>query len=204
MTQHAAFDLGNVILEVDMNPFWQLVSELGVDEEDMHRFIRLVQRPEFCGLVDMQDLLEDEFEPYEADMLMKAWCDGLKPNQQMVNFLSSLRHEGFKIAFLSNIGLTHLNYIRENCLEMMSMAQVQHMSCEVGVAKPNLLYYQSFLMQHDDFAGCVYLDDRQENVVMGAKCKFDSIRFDLNEYKKLPPSVLKKELTRIRERLLRS
>ena len=204
MTQHAAFDLGNVILECDMSHFWQLSAEIGVNQQDMERYIRLFERSEFCGLVDIHDIIEDEFDGVESEELINAWSAGLKPNEQMINFLLSLKHEGFKIAFLSNIGSEHLRYIRNNFPEMMSLATIQHMSCEVGVAKPSYLYYQSFLMQNDDFSGCVYLDDIKENVITGTKFKFNSIQFKLNKYKNQPPSVLKKKLDQIKDLLLRS
>jgi len=204
MTQHVALDLGNVILEFDMSHFWQLSSEIGVNQEDMERYIRLFERSDFCGLVEIRDVIEDEFDGAEAEELISAWSAGIKLNEQMMNFLLSIKHEGFKIAYLSNIGFEHLRYIRKNFTEMMSLAAIQHMSCEVGVAKPSCLYYQSFLMQNDDFSGCVYLEDRKENVIAATKCKFDSILFDLKKYNKQPPSVLKKELDRIKDRLLRS
>lgn len=201
---HVAFDLGNVLIEVDMTPFWKTVGDLGIRTEDMERLLKLYERNEFCGNIDMYDVFLDELDNEdEAKALLDSWCVGCKPDDQMFNFVSSLRHEGFKIAFLSNIGNTHGEYLRKTFPDFMSFASVQHMSYEVGAAKPCKLYYQSFLMQNEDFAGCTYLDDLHENVKAGATCKFDSLHFDLKLLKAQKPSVLKQELNRIKERLLR-
>jgi FMN phosphatase YigB (HAD superfamily) len=201
---HIAFDLGNVLVNVDMQPFWKAVDHLGVRKDDVERLLKLYDRIDCCGNVNMIDVFTDELDDeLEANYLFEAWCSGVYPDDQMCNFLASLSSEGFKIAYLSNIGTAHLNHLRSKYSDFMDCASVPHMSCEVGVAKPAILFYQSFLMQNDEFAGCTYLDDLQSNLQVASKCKFDSIYFNLNELKTQKPSVLKRELIRIKERLLR-
>ena len=202
--QFIAFDLGNVLIDVDLQPFWSAVDDIQCVREDVEDLLRLYERPEFCGDVDMLDVFRDALNnTEEAQYLTDSWCKGLKPDEQMFNFISSLKSEGVKIAYLSNIGSRHLSFMRNRYPEFMKCASVEHMSCEVGAAKPSLIYYQSFLLQHDDFKGCTYLDDRMENVLMGSKCKFNSVHFDLEALKKEKPSVLKNEINKIKERMLR-
>ncbi len=201
---HIAFDLGNVLVDVDLKPFWKTVDDLHIIKSDMEHLLKLYERNDFCGNIDMYDVFKDELESEEeAKALIDAWCAGCKPNEQMVNFVNNLHHEGCKIAYLSNIGNTHGDYLRKQFPEFMNYASVQHFSYEVGVAKPCKLYYQSFLMEHDDFAGCTYLDDRQENIKTGTLCKFDSVYFNLEQLMNQKPSVLKQKLNSVRERLLR-
>lgn len=192
-------------MDVDFELFWSAVAEVGVYRDGMQELIDFYEKSVMSGLINYPDIFNREFSNLrlsDIDFINKAWCKIIKPNDQMVNFVQCLKHEGFKIAFLSNIGATHLKTLRAHG-RLMDLADVQHMSCEVGVIKPSLLYFQSFLMQHDDFAGCMYLDDRPENIVAASKCKFDSIKFELDSFKSKPPSVLKKELNKIRDRLLR-
>lgn len=200
--QFVAFDLGNVLVDVDFEPFWKVADEF---HHDTRSVIDFYEKAEMSGLVDYHDVFIKELNATyeEANYLIDAWNQTITVNDQMCNFVRCLKHEGFKIAFLSNIGSTHKIFLRARGRPLMDLADIQHMSCEVGVVKPSILYYQSFLMQHDDFAGCMYLDDRPENIIAASKCKFDSIKFELDSFKDKPPSVLKKELIKIRERLLR-
>lgn len=204
--QYVAFDLGNVLIDVDFEPFWIAAEEVGIDRYDIQDVVDFYQNSEMCGLVNYSDIFRREFpnlEPHNLDLIIEGWNGSIHVNDQMCNFVECLKHEGFKIAYLSNMGPTHKNFLRARESRFMNLADVQHISCEVGVIKPSMLYFQSFLMQHDDFAGCMFLDDRPENIIAASKCKFDSLRFELDSFKDKPPSVLKKELNNIRDRLLR-
>lgn len=202
--QHIAFDLGNVLVEVDMRPFFKAVKDLGIHKKDIDRLINLYERSVLCGNIDLYDIFVDELgDESEAQHLIDAWCSGCRPNDRMSNFVCMLKHEGFKIAYLSNISSQHLNYLSSKFPDFMSYAAVSHMSCEVGAAKPSKLFYQSFLMQNEDFSGCTYLDDKQENLKSSTNFKFDSINFNLKKLTSEKPSVLKVELNSIKERLLR-
>jgi FMN phosphatase YigB (HAD superfamily) len=117
----------------------------------------------------------------------------------MFNFISNLHEDGFKIALLSNIGSAHAEKLESDYPELFNKIYYKHYSFECGMAKPSKLFFQSFLLQNEDFAGCVYLDDKIENIKMGSSCKFSGILFDLDKFNsKLD---LKKELDRIRKRL---
>jgi FMN phosphatase YigB (HAD superfamily) len=194
--QHIALDLGNVVFNLDFKDFWQIIAELEVNVQDMEHYIRIIEKQEFCGLATFRDLMEDEFSASSAEMLLQAWNDSLKENKTMTNFLKSLKDDGVHIAFLSNMGINEVEYARYTFPHIFSLADEQHISCEVGVAKPGSLFFQSFLLQHDDYSGCLYLDDRIENIKTGTKCKFNSYQFDLNNFNSIP--VLKKELDKIK------
>jgi len=201
--QHIAFDLGNVLLDLDWAPFYHVLDELNISHEEMNSFMKFHNRSDFCGLITLKQAFEESFDQTEVDLLIEGWNAIIRPHDQMVNFVKQLKYEGVKVAFLSNMGFDHLNLLRKDFPDFMNLADVQHMSCEVGAAKPSIIYYQSFLLEHEDFAGCLYLDDLYENVIMGSKVKFESMQFDLNNFKNKPPSLLKKELTKIQDRMLK-
>ena len=59
--------------------------------------------------------------------------------------------------------------------------------------------------EFDDSGGHTILvaDDLEDNVKMASKANFDAIQFDLDDYRNEQPSILKKKLNEINDRLLR-
>ena len=210
--KYIAFDLGNVIFDFDEGPFYDEVESVGINTCNLSLYMKTIYKSEFCG-VELKDLLKFRLKDYFrisgchlgvgiVDRLLKKWREGLTPNHNMVSFLKSFGDD-VNIAFLSNIGWEHLRYIEEIYPELMSLAKHKHMSCEVGVAKPGILFFQSFLLQRPEYSNCIYLDDREENVIAAIKCGFNSIQFSLDDYKN-DEQALNNRLTDIELKLLRS
>ena len=202
--QRVAFDLGNVLIDLHWDGFWETIKPMFSMQEraEIKYILEKESHIDFCGLTVLSDVLEKRYGKEVGQAVTDAWNKIVKPNNQMVNFVNKLKSEGFKVAFLSNMGFDHLNYLNKEYPDFMKLADVKHMSCEVGAAKPSLLYYQSFLMSNEDFSGCLYLDDLKDNLKMGSKVRFDSMHFDLNDYNKDKPSDLKKQLDKIHDKLL--
>ena len=55
------------------------------------------------------------------------------------------------------------------------------MSYEVGARKPSKLYYQSFLLDHPEYKGCLYVDDLPQNLAVGRYYGFRSFEYNLEE-----------------------
>lgn len=205
--KYIAFDLGNVIFDFDEGPFYDEAENVGINIYSFSLYMKTIYKSEFCG-VELKDLLKfrlkDYFNSKEiTERLLKKWREGLTPNHNMVSFLKSLSLcNDVNIAFLSNIGWEHLRYIEEIYPNLMSLAKHKHISCEVGVAKPGILFFQSFLLQHHEYSNCIYLDDREENIIAASKCGFNSIQFSLDDYKN-DEQALNNRLTDIELKLLR-
>jgi len=204
--QHIAFDIGNVLIHVNFNKFYDVMQSHGLTEEEISEFINDLEYSCHMGMLTLCQALRVRFPEIFANGKMKkhwgeileAWNDSLTENDIMMNFVTNLKDEGVKVALLSNMGLDHINFIRSNCNEVINKC-IQHFSFEVGSAKPQMLYYQSFLLSNEDFAGCVFLDDRKENIIAAAKQKFDAVHFDLDLLKR--PSDIKNALYKIKERI---
>lgn len=197
---HVVFDIGNVIAEVKLEHFTAKLKEYILPEHDPMFFLENLQAMQDVGLSTVQKALHahhDIKDPETVQLLLKAWNDTVIPNDMMLNFMDNLRNEGVKIALLSNMGLEHASYLRKISPRMFKNV-VEHMSYEVGARKPSKLYYQSFLMDHDEFTGAVYLDDKDENLVVGKKYSFKSFKFDLDQVLLLPKSKQKLELDKVR------
>lgn len=201
--KYIAFDLGNVIFDFDEGPFYDEAESVGINVYSFSLYMKTIYKSEFCG-VELKDFLEfklrDYFNSKEiTERLLKKWCEGLIPNHYMVSFLKSLGSD-VNVAFLSNMGWEHLRYIEAVYPEVMLLASHKHMSCEVGVAKPGILFFQSFLLQHQEYSNCIYLDDREENIISADRCGFNSTQFNLNDYKN-DISKLNSKLKEIRNQL---
>lgn len=197
---HVAFDIGNVLAEVDLTKFTEQLKEHIPPEADPMFFLENLQASQDLGLTTIRQSLRHNHNIHEPELvepLIEAWNASVKPNEMMLNFMDSLRSEGVKIALLSNIGFEHAEYLKKTCPRMFENV-AEHLSFEVGARKPSKIYYQSFLMDHNEWTGAVYLDDRDENLKAGKKYSFKSFKFCLDQVLTWPPSKQRIELNKIR------
>ncbi len=199
---HVAFDIGQVLCHCDMDKYINEICDKKVNDHGFPsvyfpgykntvlRTLESIEKFDYLGMINRNFYLEKMCN-INTNGLNEVWNSIVYPNDMMMNFLVKLKDAGVKIGLLSNMGPDHAKYLREEYPELFHKT-IQHLSFEVGAFKPTKLFYQSFLMSNEDFAGCVYLDDVKENIVMGTKMGFDSIHFDLRDFKK--PSELKKRL----------
>jgi FMN phosphatase YigB (HAD superfamily) len=166
MKKCIAFELCNVILDMDYSHFNQILSEIQFDPIDARRYMKNNTRLDQSGIISMKDIFEEDFDPVICDELLNAWNDVPKLNVHMFKFLENLRSSlssKVDIVFLSSIGKDHLDKVRSDYPELMELADVQHMSCEVGIIKPKKLFYQSLFM-NNKYEWHYYFDDKQESL----------------------------------------
>lgn len=177
--KYIAFDLGNVLLDVE--------NMSDVFEAKEVNLININERLDFTGLIDIRDIFSsnlDRFQfgsRFELVDIINYWNSLIKPNSIMVEFIKKLKEMNISIAYLSNIGRCHLEYLTANYSEFMDLADVKFMSCNVGAAKPSLIYFQSFLTKYNKYRWCYYFDDRKENVDMANNCGLNAELFNLEE-----------------------
>jgi len=201
---HVAFDIGNVLCHFDPTIYNKELHRMIHHDvrfiywENVVPHLENMEKLDYLGMINRSKHLETTFRINNADYLNDIWNSTVTINNQMMNFLVKLKDAGVKIALLSNMGPDHAKYLREKYPELFDKT-IQHLSFEAGAFKPSKLFYQSFLMSNEDFAGCVYLDDVKENIISGTKMKFDAIHFDLRDFEK--PSELKKRLETIYDKI---
>lgn len=210
---HVAFDIGNVLAKVDLTKFTSKLEMVLKDHRESHMrhfheshedepmfFLNALQALQDLGITTVREALRHRY-PFlsiaKLDFLIEAWLEVVQPSDMMLNFMDDLRSQGVKIALLSNIGPEHAGYLRKTCPRMFD-GVYEHLSFEVGARKPSKLYYQSFLMDHSEFIGAVYLDDRDENLRAGKKYSFKSFGFNLDEIDSMPQSKRRLELRKAR------
>lgn len=202
--QCVALDIGNVLCHFDMNKFTkELTVVTGITDHDSYFFLQHIQSSQDLNITTVAESLEYRFQLTgpQIDELVTVWNSTVEPADVMMNWLENLRSEGVKIALLSNMGPEHIGHLRQKHPKIFKDAR-QHISCEVGARKPSKLFFQSFLMDNDDFRGCLYIDDLEENLKSGKHYGFQVYNFKLNEFIQEPLSVQKRELDKLRAIIL--
>lgn len=200
MTVNAAFDIGNVICHFDINKFTSKLSSMtSMNDREAYFFLEYLQKMQDIGVTSVAHGLERrcDLRGDELRELIDCWNSTVYPDEIMLRFLSNLRSEGVKIAFLSNMGPEHIAHLRTTYPDIFDNA-VQHISCEVGARKPTKLFFQSFCLDHDSFLGSVYVDDIEENLRAGKKYGFKVYQFRLDDLMRESKATQKRELDKLR------
>jgi len=187
-----AFDIGNVLCEVDLNKF------IGPYNSEVHHSWRenfgaieflndALQHQQDIGITTVGKKLTElclfgcpDFQERKIMRLEEAWNDTIIIHDMMIKFKNDLLRRGVQVALLSNMGFEHKEHIKENHPELFEGC-ILHLSCDVGARKPSKLYFQSFLLEHPEFRGALYIDDRLDNLAMAEQMKFRPYHFELEK-----------------------
>lgn len=182
--KYIALDIGNVICHANMDKFIGEISEtFNISIDEATRFLRSFQQMHDLGLTNMESQLRVWFDcksEITSKKLIEHWCDSIKPNPVMCSTLVKLLDANVQVALLSNIGIEHAELIEHKMPGIYNRA-IKHFSCFVGARKPSMLYYQSFLLQHPEFKGCLYVDDLLENLEASKQFGFQPYHFSLEQ-----------------------
>jgi FMN phosphatase YigB (HAD superfamily) len=197
--KYLAVDLGNVVCNVKFDNFLNELSKtLNLPLEDVNYFLHRTTKLHDMGLTQISDELRDHFKiksPIIIQNLIEEWNKVITADTTVVGFLEKLLEEDVKIALLSNIGIEHAALMGNILGGFLYHYSIKFFSCEVGARKPSFLYYKTFLDMNPEFKGCLYLDDRIENVRGGEKLGFKSLHFELDKINRSDLENKLKEIT---------
>lgn len=196
----AAFDLGNIVVEIDWKPFIKEWKALSLNRYSLaEEFFNGFQELQDVGLTTVSREIKKRFHDLEEDSvnrLIKGWNDALVYSDVMFSFINKLKDSGYLIAILSNIGREHASVMRTKFPEIFNDA-ILHLSYEVGARKPSKLYFQSFILEYPEFKGVTYIDDRLENLIVGQKYGLNGCLFDLEKFGGLSRKEKSREMDRL-------
>lgn len=186
----AILDIGNVLVHVRLESFLEKFSKLIPPNHDPMLFLETIQGMHDIGLITMEQSFRDKYElshskEFSVKDLLDLWNSVVIRNEFMINFMKDLHFQGVRFGLVSNIGKEHHEYLQQICPEIFEMSEIHHLSYQVGARKPSKLYFQSFLQDHPSWIGCVYLDDRLDNLLTGKYYGFRTVQFDLNDFQSL-------------------
>ena len=186
MTTYIAVDVGNVLVHVDFKQFLNRLSQaLNISMQDAELFLATNQKTQDLGISEMLPELRDRLgvksEPL-AQELARLWIDAISPADWLLEEINVWRREhDVIVAILSNVGVEHTIKMSQILGELFRES-VKHLSFQVGARKPTFLYYQSFLAMHPEFQGCIFIDDRPENLEASRLFGFRPLHFALDDF----------------------
>jgi HAD superfamily hydrolase (TIGR01509 family) len=132
------------------------------------------------------DLPYDFFECLDKEkmMILKA-----NLNTEMRGFVKDLKKQGYTVVVFSNIIKEIADIMRIN--GYYDIFDVVVLSCDIGVMKPHPQAYDKLIaMVQEDVSSCIFIDDKEENIIAGRdkgiegivfKSK-DLLQYELNKY----------------------
>jgi FMN phosphatase YigB (HAD superfamily) len=183
--KYIALDIGNVLCNVNFDLFNKKLSKiLNISLDDAIYFLNRTQSLHDLGITHMSDELRDHFNIKSSeiiDSLVAEWNDTVSGDIETIDKLHNLiKANDIKIALLSNIGLEHSAIIKNILGETIYNNSIRFFSCDVGARKPSCLYYKTFLDMYPEFGGCLYVDDKIENLDAATKFGFNTRHFALD------------------------
>jgi putative hydrolase of the HAD superfamily len=186
------FDLGNVLLPIDLSLTYQAFSQLSTSFNPLEIQDKIINEGLWLGY-EAGLLNDDEFRDLLRDKL-NLNCSNVEFDQAFSALLLdfpanvySLLHEltsNFDLYLLSNTSVIHARIFLNNQLgpngeNLFGLFKKAHFSYEMGLVKPNPLIYQQVLKENNLKAEeIVFFDDNAANIESASTLGIDSILID--------------------------
>lgn len=172
MSKHFIFDLGNVLVDYDVNDvliYFQNVngpieSLGGLKLQDSAR-VREVETGAISDEEYLAQICAATGSDFSMEQLICAWQKTFKLNPAGNELFHEIREKGYPVHFLSNIAWHNVEAIRRNWPDFFERGTENFFSYELRLHKPDEEIYRTVL---EHLAAkpeeCFFLDDRPENV----------------------------------------
>lgn len=165
MIKTLIFDLGNVIVNVDENKFFE---KSAMDSNKAVSYIKkyyesspsrkAFQRGEISPKQFYHEIAADLNLKMGFNGFKNAWCDIFTLNKNMERFIKNIKKD-FKLILLSNTDKLHFEHIK-NKYEIIRIFDEYVLSYKVGYRKPNPLIFLNALKKSKAMPfNCAYVDD---------------------------------------------
>ena len=173
MIKNIIFDIGNVLVTVDLVKFRNSIINEGVDEKKFDKFmhskifrkaiidyetgrINTNEFVDFCLIRCGNKLNKKSFIKHFNGMLIRR--------PQMERFVKNLsKNDDYKLLLLSNTNPLHWKDWKENS-PFVAYFDNHAISYKVGLYKPDIRFYKHVLKKYNfNPAETLYIDDREDN-----------------------------------------
>jgi glucose-1-phosphatase len=187
MVKNIIFDMGNVIIDVDIPKTYYAFAQLaGVTVEDVKDFF---ETQGYYHAYEKGAFDDNAFRNHVRDHLGKtladdaidtAWCDLLldmpKERLDRIKALGS----NYRIFLLSNTNAIHIKEINRRAALMkhdfLALFEIPFLSCEMKLMKPGAEIYKQVLQKANIKAGeSLFIDDNETNIKAAAELGLQTI-----------------------------
>lgn len=191
MIKNIIFDLGNVVLKLR----WDIVLDKYSDNiEDKKLLNKVIFESEEWQKLDEGTIAKSNAIHVMLSKLperlhnscigiMNDWQEGFIINTEILEFIDSLKTNGYKTYILSNAPLDVPEYLEKNNLNKYFDGKI--ISAEEKIAKPDRKIYELILNRFSLIPDeCLFLDDKPENIGGAISCGINGYVFDYNNFDK--------------------
>ena len=174
MIKNVIFDIGGVLTEFDPNDY---LKSFALDDEKAKRLSKAIFKDALWKPYMTGDVSAEEFKknvilnnPDLKQEIIYALAKEnaykmLPPLFEGIDFLKSLKDNGYNVYVLSNIVQDSLDYFKENFEDVTSVIDGAVYSCEAHLRKPDEKIYKMILDKYDlKPSETLFLDDSERNV----------------------------------------
>lgn len=195
--QNIIFDLGGVIIKHDPT---KLIDSLRFSKEEKEHLFEILSSPHFWDDLDLgkyenisqalPHILEEY--PHEKEILSAFFSSSFMGHYDLYPFgldlYTKLNEKGYGIYILSNFSKDGIASLKKS-FSFFSLADGMLISSSVHLIKPDKRIFRLLIEKYDLMAEeCLFLDDREENVLSAKDVGFHSIVYKeetiLDELKK--------------------
>jgi putative hydrolase of the HAD superfamily len=172
VAKHFIFDLGNVLIDFDLDDVLKHVLEAaGVSSlpgalrvQDTARVVA-VETGQISDEEYLARICEETGLTLTLEQLIGVWRKTFQLNPAGNELFEQLRGQGHPVHFLSNIAWHNVEAVRRNWPDFFERGTENFFSYELGFHKPDERIYRAAL-EHlgAEPEECFFLDDRPENV----------------------------------------
>lgn len=189
MIKNIIFDLGNVVLKLKWENVLNKFSNNPNDIKLLHKVIFDSEEWKELdnGTIEKQDAINIMISQLPQELhqtcknIMNNWREGLVINNEIINFISSIKSQGYKTYILSNAPHEIPEYLTNKDLNKYFDGQI--ISAQEKVSKPEEKIYKILLNRFSLVPEeSLFLDDKIENIEAAKKCNINGYVFDYNNF----------------------
>ena len=178
------FDLGRVLVDIDFTRGLFKYYQGDIFEPERDIIERIFKDDLFVafttGKITPQEVYKALTQKYnlllEYDQFVQEWCDIFSPMDGMETLVQEIAAR-YPVGLLSDTDPLHWNY----CLHTFPFLRIFNnptLSYEIGVLKPNPVCYLTAAKNVNKHPqACLFIDDREDNVIGARRVGMRSFRF---------------------------
>ena len=196
MIKNVIFDLGNVVLKLKWNVVLDKYSDNQEDKELLNKVIFESEEWQKLdeGTIKKQDAINIMISKLPQRLhnscigIMRDWQEGFVINTQILEFINTLKNNGYHTYILSNAPLDVPVYLEKANLNKYFDGKI--ISGEEKLAKPDKKIYELILNRFSLVPNeCLFLDDKPENINGAISCGINGYVFDYNNFDKFTEDI---------------